>query len=183
MIQYIRCFKNFAALQPFFYIFLLKWRRKWRRFWVQRILWSFKNIILFLTQGLIFISFLNDHIQNIVSTLPNAVQTYVENDNVLLKLSTLLNVVNFNIHIHNVISTLIWRCVTSQLHINLNVCWFILFYLFYCFIICKISNNMLVYGKFFWYTGKWANFTKINDEPTKYIDSKNQKCIHIKLSI
>ena len=45
--------------------------------------------------------------------------------------STLLKVVNFNVDIHNVVSTLIWRCATSRRHINLkttmnrrwNVCW------------------------------------------------------------
>ena len=45
--------------------------------------------------------------------------------------STWLNVVNFNVDVHNVVSTLIWHCVTSRRHINLktmlkrrwNVCW------------------------------------------------------------
>ena len=45
--------------------------------------------------------------------------------------SALFNVVNFNVDVHNVISTLIWRCVTSRCHINpkttlkrrWNVCW------------------------------------------------------------
>ena len=45
--------------------------------------------------------------------------------------SMLLNVVNFNADIHNVVSTLVWRCTTSRLYINpkatlkrrWNVCW------------------------------------------------------------
>ena len=102
-----------------------------------------KNIILPLDRGLIF--FLNGHIRNVVSTLPNVVKIDVENDNVVSTLSnvvqfnvekhnvvsTLFYVVNFNVDIHNVVSTLIWRCATSRRHINLkatlnrrwNVCW------------------------------------------------------------
>ena len=104
-----------------------------------------KNIILLLNRGLIF--FWNDHIHNVVSTLPNVVKIDVENDNVVLTLSnvvqfnieihnvvsTLLNVVNFNVAVRNVVSTLIWRCTTSRRHINLKttlnrrwmVCWVI----------------------------------------------------------
>ena len=45
--------------------------------------------------------------------------------------STLFNVVNFNVDINNVVSTLIWRCPTSRRHITLtttfsqlwNICW------------------------------------------------------------
>ena len=79
-----------------------------------------KNIILFLTRGLIFI-FSNVHIHNVVSTLPNVVKIYDENDNVVSTLSnvvqinveignvdsTLFNAVMFNVDVHNVVSTLI----------------------------------------------------------------------------
>ena len=78
-----------------------------------------KNIILILNRGLIF--FLNGHIRNVISTLPNVVKIDVENENVVSALSnivqfnvemhnvvsTLLNVVNFNVDVHNVVSTLI----------------------------------------------------------------------------
>ena len=88
---------------------------------------NLKNIILFLNRGL-FVFLWNDHIRNVVSTLPNVVKIDVENDNVV---STLSNVVQFNVEKHNVVSTLIWRCATSRRHINLkatlnrrwNVCW------------------------------------------------------------
>ena len=95
-----------------------------------------KNMILFLNRGLIFFS--NGHIRNVVSTLPNVVKIDVENDNVVSTLPNVVqfkveidNVVNFNVDVHNVVSTLIWRCVTSRRHINLkstlnwrwNVCW------------------------------------------------------------
>ena len=77
-----------------------------------------KNIMPFLNRGLLFFS--NGHIRNVVSTLPNVVKTDVKNDKVISTLSnvvqfnveihvvsTLLNVVNFNIDVHNVFSTLI----------------------------------------------------------------------------
>ena len=60
-----------------------------------------KNIILFLNQGLIF--FLNGHIRNFASTLPNVVKIDVENDNFV---SALSNVVQFNVEKHNVVSML-----------------------------------------------------------------------------
>ena len=34
--------------------------------------------------------------------------------------STLFNVVNFNVDVHNVVSMLIWLCATSRRHINLK---------------------------------------------------------------
>ena len=45
----------------------------------------------------------------------------------------MLNIVNYNVDVHNVVWTLIWRCATSRRHINLkttlnqrwNVCWVI----------------------------------------------------------
>ena len=91
-----------------------------------------KNIILFLNWGLIIFS--NGHIHNIVWTLSNVVKIYVENDNVVSTVSnivqmnvemdnvdlTLFNVVNFSVDVHTVVSTLIWRCVTSRRHINLK---------------------------------------------------------------
>ena len=59
-----------------------------------------KNIILFLTQGLIFINFFpNGYIHNAVSKLTDVVKINVENDNVV---STLSNVVQINVEIDNV---------------------------------------------------------------------------------
>ena len=54
-----------------------------------------KNI-LFLNRGLIFFS--NDHIRNVISTLPNFLKIDVENNNFV---STLSNVVQFNVEKHN----------------------------------------------------------------------------------
>ena len=71
---------------------------------------DFESSIFFEAQKYYFvfesrlIFFSNDHIRNVVSTLPNVVKIDVENDNVV---PTLLNVVNFNVDIHNVVSTLI----------------------------------------------------------------------------
>ena len=93
-----------------------------------------KNIILFLTWGLIFILLLMVIIHNVVLTITNVVKIDVENDNVVLTFSnvvqinieidnvdsTLFNAVNFNVDVHNVVSTLIWRCAKSWRHINLK---------------------------------------------------------------
>ena len=64
----------------------------------------------------LIIFFSNNHIRNVVSTLPNVVKIDVENDNVVSTLPnvvqfnvvlTFLNVFNFNVDVHNVLSTLI----------------------------------------------------------------------------
>ena len=76
--------------------------------------WKLRNIILLLNQGLFFFS--NGHFHNVVSTLSSVVKMYVENDNVVSTLSNvergnvdsaLFNVLNFNIDVHNVVSTII----------------------------------------------------------------------------
>ena len=119
-------------------------RKNWRRFWVQHIPWISKILFCFWIEAYLFF-FWNGHIRNVVSTLPNVVKIDIENDNVVSTLSnvvqfnleihnfvsTLLNVVDFKVDVRNVVSTLIWRCATSQRHINLkatlnrhwNVCW------------------------------------------------------------
>ena len=64
---------------------------------VQHIPWSSKLLFCFWIEAYIFS---NGHIHNVASTLPNVVQ--------------------FNVDIHNVVSTLIWCCATSRGHINLK---------------------------------------------------------------
>ena len=98
-----------------------------------------KNIILLLNQGLIFFQIV------IFATLCRRCPILWKSTlkmttlfrrcltlfNSTLNYTTLLNVVNFNVDLHNVASTLIWRCATSRRHINLkttlsrcwNVCW------------------------------------------------------------
>ena len=58
---------------------------------------------MFLTRSLFF-HFFNGQIRNVVSTLPNIVQSNVEIGNVD---SRLFNVVNSNVDVHNVVATLI----------------------------------------------------------------------------
>ena len=53
VVQYIRCFTNFEALQIFFYNFLLKWGKMKKNLSPEDSL-KLKNIILFLNRSLIF---------------------------------------------------------------------------------------------------------------------------------
>ena len=144
VIQYIPCFKNFAALQIFFYIFLLKWKKKDKNFDPNVFFEAQKFYFVFETRFNFYL-LSSGHIHNVVSTLSNVVKIYVKSDNVVSTLSNvvqinvemdnvdsmLFNVVNFNVNVHSVISTLIWRCATSGHDINLkttlkrrwNVCW------------------------------------------------------------
>ena len=66
-----------------------------KKCWVQHILWSSKILFCLWIDAYIFFS--SGHIRNVVSTLPNVVQFNVEKHNVV---STLFYVVNFNVHIH-----------------------------------------------------------------------------------
>ena len=97
-----------VPLQRFFYIFLLTWGIKRKKF---------DSIITVFAPRF----FSNDHIHNFVSMFPNVVKLEVENDKVVSTLSnvvqinveidnadwTLFNVVNSIVDVHNVISTLI----------------------------------------------------------------------------
>ena len=102
----------------FFYNFLLKWVKNEE---------NFESSVFFEAQKYYFVFqsrlnfFSNNHICNVVSTLPNVVKIVVENDNVVLTLSnvvqfnaekhkvvsTSINVVNLYVDVHNVVSTLI----------------------------------------------------------------------------
>ena len=93
---------------------------------------GFESSMFFETQKCYFVLesrlfFSNGHIRNVVSTLSNVVQFDVE----IHVFSTLLNIVNYNVDVHNLVWMLIWRCATLWRHINLkttlnqrwNVCW------------------------------------------------------------
>ena len=78
-------------------------------FEVQKYYFVFESRLIFFSNG---------YIRNVVSTLPNVVKFDAENDNIVSTLSSVVqfnvektqccfNVVNFNIDIHNVVSTLI----------------------------------------------------------------------------
>ena len=88
---------------------------------------DFESSIFFEAQKYYFVFesslnfFSKDHINNVVSMLPDVVKIDVENDNIVSTLpnvvqfnakthnvvSTLLNVVNYNFDVHNIVSTLI----------------------------------------------------------------------------
>ena len=87
----------FAALQMFFYKFLLRWG-KTKKILCPAYSLKLKNVILFVNQMVIFA------MKIVVSTLSNVVQFNVENHSVI---STLFNVANFNADVQNVASTLI----------------------------------------------------------------------------
>ena len=93
-----------------------------------------KYIYIFLNRGLI-VFFQMDvfatlflRCQTLWKSTLKVVQFNVEIHNVF---STLSNVVNYNFDVHNVFSMLIWRCATSWRHTNLettlswrwHVCW------------------------------------------------------------
>ena len=124
--QYLQCsiFRNlvrtFAALQVLSDILLLTWRASE----------DYEIVVKTLNSGcsiwiISFLLFRSGHFHNVLWTFTNVVKLDVEND------STLLGAVNFNDEIHNVVSTLIWRCPTSRRPINekttlkqrWNICW------------------------------------------------------------
>ena len=133
VIHYSRCFKKFWGSANILLHIPLKIQKKMKKILSPVYSLMLKNIILFLTLGLIFV-FSNDNMHNVVLTLPSVVKIYVENDNVVFTLSnvvqinveidkvdsTLFNVVNFSVDVHNFVSTLIWQCTTSWRHINLK---------------------------------------------------------------
>ena len=151
----------------FFEKFLLKWGKNEGKCWVQH--------ILFLNGGL-YIFFSNGHIHNVVSTLPNVVQFNVEKHNVV---STLFCVVNFNVDIRNIISTLIWRCTMSRHHINLrktlnrrwNVCWEVKYREFLSQIMRRSSFKFhQVFKSRFYWRGKPSNKVNTVEEEQDGID-------------
>ena len=93
----------FAALQMFFYKFLLRWG-KTKKILCPAYSLKLKNVILFVNQMVIFAMKIDVENDNVVSTLSNVVQFNVENHSVI---STLFNVANFNADVQNVASTLI----------------------------------------------------------------------------
>ena len=119
--------------------------------------------------------FSNDHICNVVSTLPNVVKTKVENGNIVSSLcnviqcnveihnvvSTLLNVLNYNDAVCNVVSTVLWRCATPWSNINLKTtlkrrwnvsCEILLFLLYILQMLTQLKRKGV--GETFLYDGK-----------------------------
>ena len=72
VIQCIWCFRNFWGSANILLQIAFKMGRKWRRFWVQHILWSSKILCYFWIEAYNFFS--NGHIRKVISTLPNVVQ-------------------------------------------------------------------------------------------------------------
>ena len=106
VIQLSRVSRTFAALQILFFIFLLKWGIKWTRFWnsswnIEFSIFNFKCFLfeaqkyfVALKSSFIFQICTSGHIDSVISTLVNIVKLDIENDNVVWRLS---NVVNTNI--------------------------------------------------------------------------------------
>ena len=134
VIQYIWCFKDIWGSANIILQILLKMGKNWRRFWVQHIPWSSKVLFCFWFEAYFFFQMV------IFATLfrrcPTLWMTTLKMTTLFWRFLTLfnsklLNVINFNFDIHNVVSTLLWRCATSPRHINLkaklnrrwNVCW------------------------------------------------------------
>ena len=81
------------------YKFFLKWGKNEE---------DFESSIFFEAQKCYFVFesrlnfFSNDHVRNVVSTSPSDMKIDVENENVV---STLSNVVQFNVQIHNIVES------------------------------------------------------------------------------
>ena len=120
----------------FFYKFLLK-SGKMKKILSSAYSLKLNNIILFFNWGLICIQMV------IFATLFRRCPTLEKSTLKMTTLfrrcltllnSTLFNVVNFNVDVHNIVSTLIWHCATSRRHINLkttlnwrwNICWVVI---------------------------------------------------------
>ena len=118
--------ERFEALRMLFYKFLLKWGKNEKNF-ESSISFEVQKYYFVLNRGFIFF-FSNGYIRNVVSTLSNFVKIDVESDtwfrrcltllNSTLKSNTVFNVVNFSVDVHNVVSTLIWRCEMLRHYIN-----------------------------------------------------------------
>ena len=116
VLQYIRCFKNFRGSANIL-LQIPQWGKIEGDFesHISHIFLEAQKYYFPFESRLNF--FRNVHIGNVVSTLPNVAQFNVE---IHIALLTLFNVLNFNVGVHNFLSTLIWRCATSQSHINLK---------------------------------------------------------------
>ena len=108
--------RTFAALQVLLDILLLTWGASE----------DYEIVVKTLNSGYsIWINFFvlcrSGHFHNVVLTFTNVVKTDVENKLCLCQrwnTQRWFDVVNFNVEIHNVVSTLIWRYPTSRRRIN-----------------------------------------------------------------
>ena len=123
--------RTFAALQVPLDILLLTWGESE----------DYEIVVKTLNSGYsIWINFFvlcrSGHFHNVVLMFTYVVKTDAENKLCLCQrwnTQRWFDVVNFNVEIHNVVSTLIWRCPTSRRRINQNttlkqrwnVCWYI----------------------------------------------------------
>ena len=129
----------FEALQKLFYKFLLKWKieedfESSMFLESQKYYFAFESrFIIFFFELVIFATLFRRCPMLWKSTLKMTTlfRRCLTLFNSTLKYTTLLNVVDFNVDVRNVVSTLIWPCATSRRHINLkatlnrpwNVCW------------------------------------------------------------
>ena len=124
VIQDIRCFKNFCGTANTLLHIHLKMENNMMKISSPVYSLKLKNIILFLTRGPVLIFFKWSYSQRCFDVAQHC-------ENLRWKWQRCFDVVTFNVDVHNVVSTLVWRCTTSRRHINLkatlkrrsNVCW------------------------------------------------------------
>ena len=100
------------------YKFFLKWGKNEE---------DFESSIFFEAQKCYFVFesrlnfFSNDHVRNVVSTSPSDMKIDVENENVV---STLSNVVQFNVQIHNIVESCKFQRWRTQrcFNVDLTLC-------------------------------------------------------------
>ena len=114
----------FTLYVPCFPFFLIEHKQK-QVLLIKWVIFSWSSKMFFY----FFQLFENGHIPNVVSTLINVVKFDVENYNIVWTMSNVVTInvekdkvdlTLFNVDIHNVVSTLIWHCPTSRRNITLT---------------------------------------------------------------
>ena len=126
-ILHLRRFKNLWGSANVLLQIPLKTWKKWRKCWVQHILWSWQILFCFSIE--VYFLLKNGRIKTLFRRCPTLLKSTLKIATLFRSCLTLFNSTLKNAH--NVALMLIWRCAKSRRHINLktmlnrrwNVCW------------------------------------------------------------